>query len=210
MIHILVGLDRNKRNIFLKKLASENIISVPLTSVSQEVLRGYASSASLFGDIPSILIEGIISESDIVSSVDILKELNDSQTLFVFIEDKLTVSEEKKYTKYSTITHFDLQTAKKSTPKVNTFAIADAYGKHDKIGTWVLYRDAIEKGTEPEVISGMLFWKIKQMILANPKSQNIHILKRNSGELVSLYHKAHKGERDFVVGLEQFILTSLS
>lgn len=210
MIHILVGLDRNKRNIFLKKLAPENLISVPLTSVSQEMLKGYATSASLFGDTMTIVVEGLLSETDMVPSVDMLKELNDSQPLFIFLEDKLTVSEEKKYTKYSTITHFDLPTTKKNAPKVNTFAIADAYGKHDKIGTWVLYRDAIEKGTEPEAISGMLFWKIKQMILANPKSQNIHILKRNSGELVSLYHKAHKGERDFVVGLEQFILTSLS
>lgn len=210
MIHILVGLDRNKRNIFLKKLAPENLISVPLTSVSQEMLKGYATSASLFGDTMTIVVEGLLSETDMVPSVDMLKELNDSQPLFIFLEDKLTVSEEKKYTKYSTITHFDLPTIKKSAPKVNTFAIADAYGKHDKIGTWVLYRDAIEKGTEPEAISGMLFWKIKQMILANPKAQNIHILKRNSGELVSLYHKAHKGERDFVVGLEQFILTSLS
>lgn len=210
MIHILVGLDRNKRNIFIKKLAPENLISVPLTSVSQDMLKDYASSVNLFGDIPSILIEGIISESDIVSSVDMLKELNDSPTLFILLEDKLTISSEKKYTKYSTITHFDLPTIKKSAPKVNTFAIADAYGNRDKIGTWVLYRDAIEKGTEPEAISGMLFWKIKQMMLANPKAQNIHILKRNSGELVSLYHKAHKGERDFTIGLEQFILTSLS
>ena len=94
--------------------------------------------------------------------------------------------------------------------KFNIFGITDAFAKHDKVMTWVLYRRGIEGGVEPEAIAGILFWKIKTMILSGNYLFDKDELKRQSSRIVSIYHKAHRGESDFSIGLEQFILSSLS
>ena len=48
------------------------------------------------------------------------------------------------------------------------------------------------------------------MILNGTKFFSKEELKKASSELVSIYHKAHRGEYDFTISLEQFILSSLS
>ena len=98
---------------------------------------------------------------------------------------------------------------KKTIPKINVFGIADAFSNRNKIEAWILYREAVSQGIPPEEISGIIFWKIKTMILSGSKFFSLDELKNNSSELVSLYHNAHRGESDFVIGLEQFILNSL-
>ena len=80
------------------------------------------------------------------------------------------------------------------------------------------------KGTDitPEALSGILFWKIKSMILAgrsDPEKSSDSMsrsakwteaeLKKLSSKLVSLHHDAHRGLIDFQTGLEKFILDSI-
>jgi DNA polymerase III delta subunit len=127
----------------------------------------------------------------------------------VFVEEKLLVGEVKKYKKYAVIEDFSIESVKQVS-KTNVFGIAEAFSRKDKIGTWVLYRDAISKGVAPEEISGIIFWKIKTMLLNGARVFSVPELKKVSSELVSLYHKAHMGECDFVIGLEQFILSTLN
>jgi len=208
MIHILVGNDYKKRSAYIKSLIKD-CQRIDLNDASKEVLYDYATSTSLFGDSPAIFLENIITENSIDLDTNTLIILRDSPTHFIFLEDKLLKKDEAKYKKYTIIESFEIKTLKKI-PEFNTFAIADSYGKKDKINTWVLYREAIEKGIEPEAISGVIFWKIKTMILNKTKIFNLNDLKNQSKNIVSLYHRAHKGECDFVIGLEQFILTSLS
>jgi hypothetical protein len=138
-----------------------------------------------------------------------LSSLKNSPNNLIFIEDKLPASDIKKYKKYAIIEDFSSPTTK-TAPKVNVFGIADAFSRRDKIGTWVLYREAVGEGVPPEEISGIIFWKIKTMMLSGSKIFSLSELKKRSSNLVSLYHKAHKGECDFTIGLEEFILSSLS
>lgn len=210
MIYILAGNDNKKKNAYIKTLVkNSDFISVPDGDLSKDLINSYALGVSLFGDKMIVSTQNIITKGDLNFSDEELKSLKDSKTTFIFIEDKLLVAPEKKYKKYAEIVRFDEKQITKA-PKINTFAIADAYGSRDKIKAWMLYREAIESGIEPEAISGILFWKIKTMLLGNTKIFSSENLKRQSGDLVSLYHRAHRGEADFVVGLEQFILSSLS
>ncbi len=210
MIYIFVGNDTKKKNSRLKSVAHPNSPTfISLSDISEDVLTAYASSASLFGDSQIFVMENFITQSEITPSTKLLTELKDSPAVFILLEDKLLSSSDKKYAKYATIERFD----EKSSPaslKFNTFSIADAFSRGDKIDTWILYREAITKGVDPEPISGILFWKIKNMIQNGTKTFSSESLKRQSSELVSLYHLSHRGEADFVVGLEQFILSSLS
>lgn len=210
MIYILAGNKVKEKTLYVKKLGeNRDIIKISQASVSRELLKEYAENVSLFGDSPVIVTENALSEGDITFSLDELKSLNESKTIFIFNEDKLLKTDEKKYIKYAIIERFEEKEVK-SVPKINIFAIADSYAKRDKVNTWILYREAVEAGLEPEMISGMLFWKIKTMVQNGNKNFSNDELKYNSSAIVSLYHEAHRGEKDFVIGLEQFILSSLS
>lgn len=210
MITFVIGTDAQRRTAYIQSLLQKReSIRYQATDLSNEVLLEHARSANLFGESPVIILESYISEGDTMLSPTELSLLQDSASLFIFVETTFKTTDEKKYKKYATIERLE---EKKIIPtqKLNTFALTDAYARRDKVVTWTLYLEALEKGTAPEALSGLLFWKIKTLILAGSKSFTSHELKRSSSMLVSLYHKAHLGEVDFTIGLEQFILTTLS
>lgn len=210
MIYILTGNDTKKKNAYLKKLSNgDQSIFASEINVTKDSLFEQAKSLSLFGGYPTVIIENIIKDGDITFSQEDISILKDSETIFIFIEEKLLATELKKFKKYAIIEDFSIQVIKQAS-KINIFGIADAFSNRDKIGTWILYREAVSQGISPEEISGIIFWKIKTMFLIGAKFFSTDELKIRSSELVSIYHMAHRGECDFVIGLEQFILSSLS
>jgi len=210
MIYILSGSDTKKRNLFLNNLlAKRESIRFQSNQITKEIILEYSRSINLFGISPVLIIDNLLADNSISFLLKDLASLQESNTTFVFIEDKLKISDEKRYTKYAKIEHFDEKKVNKI-QKFNTFAIADSYARRDKIGTWVLYSQAIEHGVESESISGILFWKIKSMLLAGSRVFDVDELRNQSSSLVTLYHMAHRGEVDFAIGLEQFILSSLT
>jgi DNA polymerase III delta subunit len=210
MIYILSGNDFKAKSSYILKLASKTQVTfLPLKDASKEYLINGASTGSLFGDKSFIVVEDFFIESEVTLTNEDLEILKNSSSAFVFLEDKMLAKEQKKYAKYAEIKDFKAKEIKEI-PKVNVFSVADAYARKDKVGAWVAYNSAIESGIAPEAISGILFWKIKTMILNNNKEFKVSDLKRYSSEIVALYHKAHGGEVDFVIALEQFILSSLS
>ena len=209
MIYLLIGNDRKTSSSYIKKIGIDNgVIRISSKEITQGLINDYANNQSLFGKVNTIIIENIFSESDVIFSRKDLEVLKDSKTVFIFLEDKMLCSEVKKYSKYATIEHFEEKKVSQ-TSKFNIFSIADAFGRGDKIGTWVLYNKAIEMGIEPEPISGILFWKVKSMILNGTRVFSVKDLRAQSSRIVSLYHLAHRGECDMTIGLEQFILSSL-
>lgn len=209
MIYILSGNDIKKKNTFLKKLYKDNVpLFISDKDLSKDLLFEQAQSNSLFGEKSVMVLDGLVKQGDINLSSEDLLMLKDSETIFVFLEEKLLVADVKKYKKFATIEDFSSLVIKKIS-KVNVFGIADKFSLRDKIGTWVSYREAISAGIPPEEISGIIFWKVKTMLLNKNKIFKKEELKKYSSQLVALYHKSHNGEVDFVIGLEQFILSSL-
>lgn len=210
MIYILSGNDTKNKNAYLKKLYKKNqsVFLMQTNNIKEDFLN-HASSLSLFGGPSIVIAENILKDGNIIFSQEEFSILKDSKTTFIFIEDKLSISEIKKYEKNAKIEDFSTQIIKQ-TPKINIFNIANSFSQKNKINTWILYREAISLGISPEEISGILFWKIKTMLLNGEKLFSNNELKILSSSLVYLYHRAHQGECDFVIGLEQFILSSLS
>lgn len=210
MIYILLGNDAKKKNAYLKKLVGGNQpIFISNTDATKEKFFEYAGSVSLFGFSPSVVAENILKDENIKFSAKEILILKESKTTFIFLEEKLNAPILKEYKKSGIIEEFDNLVVKK-VPKMNVFDIAQAFSRRDKIGTWVLYREAVSLGISPEEISGIIFWKIKTMLLSGNGFFSKEELKSNSSNLVDLYHKSHKGECDFTIGLEQFILSSLN
>ena len=209
MIYIFFGNGTKKKNAQVKKIVKDSeFVKLPPREVTKELIMNQAESQSLFGESPIFVFENILTEQNISFSKEDLEILKNSNNTFIFLEDKLSSIDQKKYTKYAQIESFEEKTMK-SVPKINLFGIADNFAKRDKITTWVLYTQALES-TEPEAISGILFWKIKSMILNGNKNFSNEELKNQSKKIVSIYHLAHRGELDLKIGLEQFILSSLN
>lgn len=208
MIYIIYGNDTKKKNDYLKKLYKNNEPVLVTGDITKDVIFNYAFSVSLFGEEQVVIFENFIKDSDVTLSTGDLLKLKESHVVLVFNEEKLLAADIKKYSKYAVIENFTKAEIKQA-PKINIFNIADSFSRKDKIGAWLLYREAISVGVQPEEVSGILFWKIKTMLLTGTSFFSKDELKRKSSDLVSLYHKAHRGELDFVIGLEQFILSSL-
>ena len=210
MIYILLGEDSINRNLYIKEITKgDDVLSIAGNDLSRELIMSYASNINLFSETPSILIDNILSKEEIVFSNEDFEILKESKTIFLFKEDKMLVPQQKKYKKYGDIKIFE---NKKPIPilKFNIFSITDAFSNRDKITTWILYRNGLNSSLEPEAIAGVLFWKIKTMILNGSKIFTKKELKQQSSQIISIYHKAHRGELDFSISLEQFILSSLS
>lgn len=208
MMEILVGNDNKAKKSYIKNITKgTEPVFLASSDSNRESVLSYANGVSLFGETNVYIISDMLLEIPFKNGD--LEIINKSAHTFIFLEDKLLAQEERAYKKYAKISKFEEKKVLKK-EAVNTFAIADAFANKDKVKTWMLYREAIERGSAPEAISGILFWKIKMMILSNSKSFPIERLKRQSSDLVSLYHRSHRGECDFTIGLEQFILSSLS
>ncbi len=210
MIYILAGNDSKNRSKYIKDLTKgAESIFLTQSNISKQLLNSYAMNNPLFGNHPAIIIENINKLNDLNLPSKFFSNLKESKTMFIFLEDKLLVADERKYKKFAKIEKFVDKTIKKISNN-NLFDITDAFANKNKIKTWVLFREAIERGVSPESISGILFWKIKTMILNKSKFFDLKKLKDQSSSIVSLHHKAHRGEVDFIIGLEQFILESLA
>ena len=210
MIYILVGGDTKNKGNYIKELTknSESFF-VREEKMDRALLMSYCYNVNLFNVSPSIIMENVLNDDEINLKVDDLKFLKKSETIFIFKEDKLLKTLQDKYKKYAEIKSFEEKKAF-TKEKFNIFGITDAYTRKDKIGAWTLYNEALNEGVEPEAIAGVLFWKIKTILLSSPSGKTKDDLKKQSSDIVSLYHMAHKGELDLSIGLEQFILTSLT
>jgi hypothetical protein len=164
------------------------------------------------------------------------KEIAGSDNIFIFAEGKMDKTSLTKIEKNAEKVQEFIKPEKTQTKKqklaaigekIDFFEFADALGRRDKRGLWVLYQDALAEQVPAEEVQGIFFWQIKSMLLAkkcktaeeaNMKSfpfQKAQEYSKNykdnelegfSSKLVSMYHEAHRGNIDFFIALERFIL----
>ncbi len=210
MIYILVGSDTKNKNLYIKELTrGRESFFVEPNILSKDLVMSYSSNVSLFGENPTLILDDVFSSNILDFNNEEFKTLKDSNIIFILREDKMLAATQNKLKKYGEIKLFE-EKKKNTTDKFNIFSITDAYAIKDKMNTWVLYHKAIENGVESEAIAGVLFWKIKSMIINGSRVFSANELKKQSSAIIALYHKAHRGELDFSIGLEQFILNFLS
>ncbi len=138
-----------------------------------------------------------------------LKLMSESANSFVFLEGKLnkpildtfSAIESKKVQ----LNIFELPKAKKE--KYDNFLVANAFATKDKLHTWIYFRQAIDKGVGMEELIGVLFWKIKDMILKkNFNKFSEKQLKNLISKLSYLLPEARKAGIDAESVFEQFLL----
>lgn len=165
-----------------------------------------------------------------------IKEIKDSPNFFVILEGKLNKKELEKFSKAAAKVEEFIKPIKKLNKKeelalkgekIDFFEFANTLGERDKKKLWSLYQEALDGEVASEEVHSMFFWQVKAMLAAlksdnaleaglNPyvytkakaygKNYGEEKLKEMSEKLFCMYHEAHRGEINFAVALETFIL----
>lgn len=188
----------------------------------------FLSGQGLFENKYIVVLDKVFENAEAKASVaGSLKEIAESDNIFIFLEGAVDAPTLKKIEKHAQKTQ-EFEEKEKTAPKTfNIFSLTDAFGRRDKKQLWVLYEQALASGSEPEEIHGILFWQLKSILTAvSAKSATESGLKpfvfqkatgfaRNysreelqkmSGRFVEIYHNARRGISEMEIGLEKFIL----
>lgn len=186
MIYCLYGDDTKKSREKLKSLLESLFLKKPnagffkleIDSFKEKELEELISSQGLFEKKYIVQIDGLF-EDKIISNflVEKLKELQNSENIFIFIETKIGGPLLKKIEKYSAkVQEFSLKKNMSRTfstnngnfnlGEFNIFDLATAFGKRDKKNLWMLYQSTIKREIPSEEVGGIIFWQLKVMFQA--------------------------------------------
>lgn len=158
--------------------------------------------------------------------LDRLEQLKESEQIFLMLESSIDAPTLKKLEKFSEkVQEFEKPENKK--PSLNIFSITDGLVQKDKKKLWISYVDLLGKGAVAEEIHGILFWQVKNMILASravsatetglspfvyknaltgARNYKNEDLQKMSSELVDMTHRVRQGKGDLEVMIEKWVL----
>lgn len=131
-------------------------------SFSVDAIREELETLSLFGEPKTIALLYTLSEfRDQI--FDLLKEHTDSVHTIIIRERALSATDEKALAKLGA--KIIGKSIEKKAVEFNIWSLTDALLARDKKKAWLLYREAIDNGTAPEEIGGILWWQMKTLLL---------------------------------------------
>ena len=129
-----------------------------------------------------------------------------SENFFLFLEGKLKKADLDIFKKNKAeLNIFELP--KERNGEYNNFLLADDFEKRDRLHLWVHFRQALDHGSKMEALVGILFWKVKDMLLKRNFSKfSDKELKDFASKLSYLLPEARRKGLDDESALEQFLL----
>lgn len=228
MLHLYYGTDTITAR--SKAVAVANATETTVERFESEtfvegMLRDAVESVSLFGDIHTYIIDTpSMNEEMWLELINLVEVLAESTLLFIVLDANLTAAQVKPLKLHAASVEV---CAKDKAEAFNTFALADALANKDKKTLWILFTEAVRHGQSAEEIIGILWWQIKSMRLAQTtnSAQEADMkdypynkakralrnfkpgeLEKISHQLLTIYHEGHGGEKDILVGLEEWVL----
>lgn len=216
MIYFLHGTDIDKGrekahdlvNSLLKKKPDASFFKLDAETFDEATLQGYMEGQGLFENKYIIFLDRL-SEDKKIKEVFLphIKEIAESQNIFIILEGKLDKVSSGKIEKKAEKTQ-EFLLPEKVKKEYNAFALADALGKRDRKNAWMLYRQAIDKGEAPEALHGMMFWKVKTMLMNSyPGAYTKEELYALAERLVTTYHDSRRGVHELETGVETLVLS---
>lgn len=217
MIYLFAGDDtKNKLTSyekFIKSLPAQADISlseifyINRNDFNPTQIESFYSGASLFSALSAIIFQDIFGHEETRDFIlEKLKLMGESANFFVFLENKLNKSILDAFKKTrAELNVFELPKAKKE--KYDNFLVANAFARKDKLNMWICFREAMDRGVGMEEIIGVLFWKIKDMLVKKDFHKfSESELKNSASRLSYLLPKARQEGRDAQSVFEQFLL----
>lgn len=175
--------------------------------VEAGALQGFYSGASLFAARSTIVLRDVLEEEEIRALVlPHLAAMGESANTFIFLEGKLPKPVLDAFKKArSELNVFEAPKEKKE--KFNSFAIANSFGQKDKLGTWLTFRQAVERDVALDELAGILFWKAKDMLLKrNFGKWKEGELEDFAARIARLLPEARRAGPEAESAMEQFLL----
>ncbi len=231
MFYLIHGKNRNKSSNKAIALIEGLLAKKPNASyikVDEEEWVGtffdeFAGSAGLFENKSVILADNLWS-GELPNEEDVEK-IQKSENIFILIENDIS-SENLKKLKEKAEKVIDVGDEDKERG-FNVFSISDAYGEKDKKKLWLLYRKSASEGVEVEDVVNIIFWQIKNLILAKrelldgefklkpfviskaksyAKKWEGKELQKHAEELVKMLHNSRLGKVNLENVFEKWIL----
>jgi len=217
MIYFYYGTDTDKSRVkthelidsLQKKKPDASFFKIDSDNFSEERVREYIESQGLFSNKYIVFLDRLCEKKEIKESfLEVIKDISESENIFIVLEgklDKATATKiEKKSEKYINFTLEEVP----DKPVYNAFALADAFGRRDKKNAWMLYRKAIDEGEAPEALHGMIFWKVKILILSGYSAGWTRgDLQKTMNDLVVIYHESRRGKHELETAMESWLLS---
>ena len=216
MIYLFSGDDTKKKltsyEAFLKshtkaEKETNEIFFINKNDFDPVQIESFYSGASLFAALSSVVFHDILADDE--ASAFLLPRLKDmaaSANSFIFLEGKLNKPVLNAFKKArAELDVFEAPKEKKE--KFNSFVIANAFAAKDKFNTWLYFRQAVDRGVALDELSGILFWKVKDMLLKrNFAKWREEELKNLAGRISYLLPEARKKGPEAESAMEQFLL----
>ena len=214
MIYLFAGDDTRRKlssyeNFLQSVPTNTEIFSINRNNFDKIQIESLYSGAGLFFSKGVILFENILEREEqrdfILEKLPLIKE---SSNNFVFLEGKLNKATLDTFKKErAELNIFELPKEKKE--KFDNFLVANAFANKDKLNLWIYFRQAIDLGVGMEELTGVLFWKIKDMILRKNYSKfSEDELENFAAQISYLLPEARKSGRDAETAFEEFLLRS--
>jgi hypothetical protein len=212
MIYLFTGDDaKTKRSAyekFLRSLSNKpDLLFINRNNFNKLQVESLYSGAGLFTPKSTVVFEGILEYEDNRDFIlDKLSLMGNSGSEFIFLEGKLTKLILDVFKKArAELNIFELPKEKRE--KFDNFLVANAFSAKDKLNMWVYFRQAMDCGVGMEEIIGVLFWKIKDMILKRDfRKFREDELKSSAARLSYLLPEARTKGEDAEAAFEQFLL----
>lgn len=212
MIYLFSGGDTKNKLLsyekFIKTLPKgTETFSVTRNNFDKMQIESLYSGSSLFFSKLAVVFSGILEYEDNREFVlGKLEQMSESSNVFVFLESKLNKSILDVFKKHKAqMNIFELPKEKKE--KYDNFLVANAFSQKDKLNTWICFREAMDRGVGMEEIIGVLFWKIKNMLITKNFGKFSEAELKDSASVLSyLLPEARKQGRDAEAVFEQFLL----
>ncbi|MDP3646165.1 MAG: hypothetical protein Q8R25_03685, partial [bacterium] len=130
-------------------------------------------------------------------------------SVFIVREGRLTKEVAKKLATFAERSElFEKKSIGNAKEAFEVFSLANALARRDRKQLWVLYQKAKREGIDDAAIQGILFWKVKTMIMArDTRAYSEEELIALARDLITIVFRARRGKFTLADGLERFILT---
>lgn len=232
MFYVVYGKNREKvaekgfalANGLILKKPDASYFKIDAENWASEKIEELSGSQGLFESKFVVLLDNIW--SDEIGTAEDIEKIKDSDNVFILIESDIS-ADNLKLLKKSAVKATEIAESKISKNSFNVFALSDALGEKNSKKLWMLYQEAIFNNIDAEEIHGILFWQIKNLILAKRGKLNGALkvspfvvqkaksyankweekeLENLAESLVKIYHKARLGQGEVEVAVEKMIL----
>lgn len=236
MLYIIYGSDSEKTRSKLhellelarKKRPEAELFLLNTENWSETQFDELLISRGLFEQKYTVVLDKLFEKKDVKEYIiDRAEEMKSSEQIFLMLEGAIDAASLKKLSKNAEkIQEFVKKEDKKQS--YNIFSITNGLLEKDKKNLWIDYLTFLNMGAAPEEIHGILFWQVKNMILAScagnqtetglspfvyknaltgSRKYKTEELENLSSELVQMTHKVRSGEGELDIMLEKWILS---